>query len=168
MSAKPCQLHTNALLSACRAEGAYVDCYCIDSPWRVSQAEYVEAFYTTAVFRVERLVLRWVLSKPSSDRDARLLAEGARETFAVWQVEARDADQLLLADVTGRTKSWLMSAPVGDGHGNATRLYFGSAVMPARHRATGERRLGPVFHALLGFHQCYSRVLLTAARARLA
>ncbi len=160
MSAKPCQLPTNALLSACRAEGAYVDCYCIDSPWRVSQAEYVEAFYTTAVFRVERLVLRGVLSKPSSDRDARLLA--------VWQGEARDADQLLLADVTGRTKSWLMSAPVGDGHGNATRLYFGSAVMPARHRATGERRLGPVFHALLGFHQCYSRVLLTAARARLA
>ena len=93
----------------------------------------MEAFYTTAVFRVERLVLRWVLSKPSSDRDARLLAEGARETFAVWQVEARDADQLLLADVTGRTKSWLMSAPVGDGHGNATLRFGRDAGAPPSH-----------------------------------
>ena len=50
----------------------------------------------------------------------------------------------------------------------ATRLYFGSAVVPVRDRVSGQPRMGFVFQALLGFHKLYSRVLLGAARSRLA
>ena len=68
--------------------------------------------------------------------------------------------------MTGRTRSWLMAVPQGDG-GPVTRLYFGSAVVPVRDRKSGRMRLGLTFTALLGFHKLYSRALLSAARERL-
>ena len=78
-------------------------------------------------------------------------------------MEGQDGTQILLGDFSGRTKSWLMVAPLDD---TGTRLYFGSAVVPARSR-DGQRRMGWVFHALLGFHRLYSRLLLQAACSRL-
>lgn len=130
----------------------------------MSQARYIEAFYTTAVFRLERLILDWVVSKPSSDEEARRLAHGEADRFAAWSVEARAPDQLLLCDYQHRTRSWLMSARNVSGDG--TRLYFGSAVV-ARSGGSGGSKLGFPFDALLGFHQLYSRVLLRSARSRL-
>jgi hypothetical protein len=59
-----------------------------------------------------------------------------------------------------------MSAREADGA--ATRLYFGSAVVPVRHPTTGNHTWASCFNALLGFHKIYSSVLLGAARARLA
>ena len=50
--------------------------------------------------------------------------------------------------------------------GNGTRLYFGSAVVPAEGSASGAD-IGSGFRLLLGFHKMYSRVLLKAAVARL-
>ena len=50
----------------------------------------------------------------------------------------------------------------------AARLWFGSAVIPARISASGEPELGWLFDGLLGFHQHYSRALLQAAAARLS
>jgi hypothetical protein len=131
-----------------------------DIPRAVSHAAYVEAFYTTALFKVERLILSWVISAHSTDREARELALGERDSFAAWRVERRGKEQLLMA--AGRTRSWLMVSP-SEG---ATRLYFGSAVVP---KVSGKHRgsLGPGFTALLGFHKLYSRALLQAARARL-
>jgi hypothetical protein len=123
----------------------------------------VEAFYTTLVFRLERFLLTWVVSKPSTDTEAARLARGEIDSFAAWTVEGRAADQVLMADYLGRTKSWLMVAPSGS---TSTRLYFGSAVVPARDQA-GKRTLGFQFSALLGFHKVYSRVLLGAARKKL-
>jgi len=128
----------------------------------------VEAFYTTAVFKLERLLLARFVSKPSSDAQARQLAAGELNSFAAWDVEERRVDQLLMSDFRGRTRSWLMVAP-GPGDGAATtRLYFGSAVVPIVNRGSGEARLGFAFRALLGFHKLYSRVLLRAACSRLA
>jgi hypothetical protein len=60
-----------------------------------------------------------------------------------------------------------MVAPVHAAGAAATRLYFGSAVVPAVDKATGRLRMGFAFRALLGFHRIYSRVLLRAARSRL-
>ncbi|WP_205527315.1 hypothetical protein [Solimonas sp. K1W22B-7] len=131
----------------------------------VSHAQYVEAFYTTALFKTERLILSLVLLKPSTDRQARELALGQRDSFAAWQVEKRDEDQLILA--AGRTRSWLMVAPAPTPGVMATRLYFGSAIVPARGARAGSNPLGSGFSALLGFHQLYSRGLLHAARTRL-
>src|SRR5690606_27974393 len=113
----------------------------IDTPRAVSQAAYVHAFYTTPLFRAERLVLQWLASRPSTDLQARQLASGATEDFAAWCVEARTERQLLLRDVTGRTRSWLMAAPRGgndDGDGRGgTRLYFGSAIVPVTDPRSG-------------------------------
>lgn len=166
---EPRPLPPKALLQAYGREGAgYADCYCTELPSAVPLATFVEAFYTTPLFKVEANVLRWVAAKPSTDADARALAQGA-DTFAAWRVEGRTADQLLLADFTGRTRSWLMAEPLARPGGSAaTRLYFGSAVVPrgARHgNARGAMGFG--FHALLGFHKLYSRLLLRAACARL-
>ncbi|HEX7718658.1 MAG TPA: hypothetical protein VF389_02530, partial [Woeseiaceae bacterium] len=89
------------------------------------------------------------------------------DSFAAWQVEKRVENQLLLTDYMGNTRSWLMVAPVSSDGAGGTRLYFGSAVVPEVNAKTGERSLGFLFRALLGFHRIYSVVLLYSARARL-
>jgi len=163
-----CELPQEALLCKYQRGGAYADCYVTEVAQQVSHAAFVEAFYTTWLFKVERLLLAWLVAKPATDTQARQLAAGAIDTFAAWNVEARAADQLLLCDFQGRTRSWLMVTPI-PGHAAAgTRLYFGSAVVPALQGGTAKPRLGPVFHLLLGFHKLYSRALLSAAKSRLA
>ena len=157
-----------ALLRKYQGEAAYADCYVTDVARRVSHAEYVEAFYTTSLFKVERLLLSWLVAKPSTDAQARELAAGTLDSFAAWDVEARSADQLLMCDFQGRTRSWLMVAAAAHGGSEDTRLYFGSAVVPARSAASGTRNPGVVFRLLLGFHELYSRPLLSAAKSRLA
>ena len=150
-SIQACGLPDEALLRAYQHGGAYADCYVAEVARPVSHAEYVEAFYTTAVFKLERLLLAWWISRPSTDLQARELACGKLTSFAAWRVEARKEDQLLLADLRGRTRSWLMSAPASDSQ--TTRLFFGSAVVPVVDRHSGEARMGFAFRALLGFHK---------------
>jgi hypothetical protein len=153
------------LLHSYLTEGAYVDCYVTDLTGPVSQAQYVAAFYTTLLFKLERLILDWVVSKPSTDAEARQLAAGSTEVFAAWHVEQRSENQLLLSDFRGATRSWLMAVPRAGNQG--TRLYFGSAVVPSRHARTGTPRLGLGFRLLLGFHKLYSVLLLYSAKSRL-
>ena len=112
------------------------------------------------------MILRLVVGKPSSDAQVLQLAAGAINTFAAWTVEARDDQQLLLSDYRGRTRSWLMAVPVAGTPATRTRLYFGSAVVPLR-ASDGSQHMGWLFHALLGFHRLYSRLLLRGALARL-
>lgn len=163
MSIQTRELPPDALLHTYRDAGAYTDCYSTEIAARVSHAEYVEAFYTTWVFKLERLLLKWFVAKPSTDDEARRLARGETDAFAAWTVEARARDQLLMADYVGRTKSWLMSAASSE---PGTRLLFGSAVVPVRDES-GRPTLGRPYRALLGFHKLYSRVLLRAAAAKI-
>lgn len=158
-------LPDDALLQRYRDNGAYTDCYAIDVPGAVTQAQYIEAFYTTWVFKLERAILAAVVAKSSTDAQAAELARSERDDFAAWDVEAREADQLLMRDFQRRTCSWLMSRPIENG---GTRLYFGSAVVPKRDARSGKRSMGLIFAALLGFHKLYSRILLRAVVARLA
>jgi len=164
---EPCPLPEHALLGRYAKSGAYTDCFATEVPARVSHAEYVEAFYTTGVFKLERLLLAWLVSRPSSDAQAKRLAAGEIDSFAAWDVEARSVDQVLMCDLNRRTRSWLMVAPVHADGVTATRLYFGSAVVPVVSAASGEARMGSVFRVLLGFHKVYSRILLRAASSRL-
>lgn len=158
-------LPDEALLQRYRERGAYTDCFAIDVPGSVTQSQYIEAFYTTWVFKLERAILSAVVAKPSTDAQAAELARGERDNFAAWEVEARETDQLLMRDFRRRTCSWLMSRPIGNG---GTRLYFGSAVVPKLDTRSGERSMGLVFTTLLGFHRLYTRILLRAAAARLS
>lgn len=165
---RPCALPTESLLNRYSGSGAYADCYVAEIAKPVSHAEFVEAFYTSAVFKLERLILRLLVSRPSTDAQARQLAHGELSSFAAWFVEGRAPNQLLLCDLAGRTRSWLMVAAPGSGSSEHTQLFFGSAVVPVRNSTTGQASMGFVFRALLGFHKLYSRVLLAAARSRLS
>ncbi len=156
---------TSALLTKYAKAGAYTDCFVTEITRTVSHAEFVEAFYTGGLFKVERFLLRVFIAKPSTDLQARQLAVGELNEFAAWRVEARAVDQLLMCAIDGRTRSWLMvSVAAQPGH---TRLYFGSAVVAAVNPSTGTSNMGWVFKALLGFHKLYSRALLRAAAANL-
>jgi hypothetical protein len=148
-------LPRHALLERYAADGGYTDCFTTDLPGSFSHAEYVAAFYTSWLFRLERFILRWLVARPSTDAEARQLAHGERDSFAAWTVEAAAPNQLLMCDYQGKTRSWFMIEPRHEG--GATRLYFGTAIVSRSF----------IFRMLLGFHKKYSRALLTAARSRL-
>ena len=166
---RPCSLPADALLAKYAGAGAYTDCYVLDVAGAVSHADYVEAFYTGRVFKIERFLLGLFFAKPSTDIQVKQLAIGKIDHFSGWRVEDRSTDQVLLRDIIGgKTRSWLMVAPQAGGETPATRLYFGSAVLAETTKATGEPRMDIPFVSLLWFHKLYSRILLDGARARLA
>src|SRR3974390_2143704 len=141
---------------------SYADCFTIIADRKVNLSDFVFAFYTSATFRVERLVLRALLGAPSSRSDARALADGAAAQFAVWYVGKRTSTQLLMCDRYERTRSWFCVEPV---HGGKTRLRFGSAV--ASNAGANAAALDGRFSALLWFHTLYSQVLLHSATLNL-
>jgi hypothetical protein len=155
------ELPAHALTAGYLRKGAYADCYVttIDRP--ITHAEFVTAFYTTWLFKLERLILARFVQKPSTDEEAVALARDERQTFAAWCVEARATNQLLMCDFLGHTRSWLMVEADGAG----TRLFFGSVVTSDDEPgARGARRTHRPF---MGFHQLYSHALLACARSRL-
>jgi hypothetical protein len=156
-------LPPGALLGRYATGGGYADCLTASVPGHVTQAAYVEAFYTTALFKLERFALAVLLARPSTDAQARRLARGEIARFAAWTVEAREADEILLCDFLGSSRSWLMSAPDTASATPATQLYFGTALVPRR----GARGLGLAFRALVPFHRLYAPALLRAAIRRL-
>lgn len=164
---KSCSMPSEALLRRYQKSGIHTDCYFTDIPVDVSFEQLVLAFYATTLFRLERFILKWAVSRPSTDAQLAQLASGDGSKFAAWSVEERSEHQLLLSDFQGRTRSWLMTTPIEAGPRDHTRLFFGSAVVPALNKRTGERRLGFPFKALLGFHKLYSVALLSAAAASL-
>jgi hypothetical protein len=162
-SIEKCQIPENSLLEVYSTDGAYTDCYCTLLPEMVFFPEFVFAFYMTRLFKLERFILRWLVSKPSTDEQVQKLADGRIGEFAAWRVEKRLENELLLCDYIGRTRSWLMTAP----RGSSTLLFFGSAVVPVRDPGTGKLSLGFVYGTLLGFHRIYSFLLLYSARRRI-
>lgn len=166
-SIKSCPLPDNALLNTYQLNGAYTDCYYTEISRTVTHSQYVNAFYTTPAFKLERSILKWVVSKPSSDAQVVQLADGTTDSFAAWSVEKRCENQLLLCDYQKRTRSWLMIKHIESEEGVTTRLYFGSAVVPIENIKTGSSSFGLVFHALSWFHKMYSVTLLFSAKTRL-
>ena len=162
------ELPKDALLEKYKQAGAKTDCYFVDIPKQVSQAQYIEAFYTTPLFKIERFILALVARRPSTDEQANALARSKTKNFAAWSVEAQTPEQLLLCDFMGKTRSWLKSTAISTADANnSTRLYFGSAVVPKQDHTSGKARVGIGFQLLGGFHHVYSKALLKAAYARL-
>lgn len=166
-SVESCSIPDGALLNNYLRDGIYTDCYMTDICGSVSLRQYVVAFYTTRVFKLERFILKMAVSRPSTDAQAKQLAAGSIDAFAAWDVEARTENQLLMSDFHRRTRSWLMVVPIASASGTRTRLYFGSAVVPVEKSRTGRFTLGLGFRVLLRFHRLYSEVLLCAARSQL-
>jgi hypothetical protein len=137
------------------------DCFAISVDGVVSLAEFVFAFYTSSVFRIERLILRFLAKTPSTDAEARQLADGSGTSFAVWRVGERTATQLLICDRYERTRSWFRVLPLSDGK---TLLQFGSAVASRSGGQPATRTGFRLFPLLLKLHVLYSQVLLHAAK----
>ena len=57
----------DSLLGGYAASGAYVDCYVTELQTSVTHAQFVEAFYTTPLFKLERLLLGLFMSRPSTE-----------------------------------------------------------------------------------------------------
>lgn len=140
------------------------DCFSVAVPRPVSLSDFVFAFYTSPVFRIERTILRILAGSPSTDGEARGVADGSCSSFAIWRVGERTSTQLLMCDRFEKTRSWFQVAPMD---GGGTLLRFGSAVSESRNRETGAVSAGRAFRWLMGFHVLYSRILLSAARSRL-
>ena len=157
-----------SLLARCRERGAWTDCYAVRLDRAVSLTEFVDAFYTTPLFRLERLILDIFLSRSSTDAQARQLASGQLDQFAAWQVEARAERQLLMVDLTGTTRSWFMCEPSLVNNASQASLYFGSAIEKNAKATNGAAKLTTLFRVLLPFHRIYSRALLWSAKRRLS
>jgi hypothetical protein len=157
MDATPCEVPAGSLLAELRdARSAFADAYTLTLPRSVRLPAFVEAFYTTPLFKKERWILARI-GKPSTDEDAARVARGEQQDFAVWKQHARREDELVMME--GTTCSWFCARPVNGG----TQLWFGSAVFPRRRHADGRPQFGFLFNALLGFHVWYSKALLRAA-----
>ncbi len=147
-----------SLLEAYQQPEHYTDAYSVRLDGEIPFADYVTAFYCSPRFRPERLLLGLWPSMRAGDAHARALAEGHRDAFAAWLVEARRSAELLLVDRSGRTRSWLMASPSASPRGERqTVLYFGSAVCDVAERPPRWFRL------LRGFHVGYSQRLLRSA-----
>lgn len=165
----PCEIPLDALLRRYDGGGGYAECYVVEVPGTVTQQAYVDAFYTSPLFKVERAILTHLASRPSTDADVKALAAGISDKFSAWRVESQSPTELLLADFTGHTRSWLKAEAVaGPNESASTLLYFGSAVVPRSQQGVPVPVMGWLFHALLGFHRLYSRMLLSAASKRVS
>jgi hypothetical protein len=161
-----CSLPETALLNKYR-DDHYTDCFSAEVAGNISHRQYVETFYTTWLFKAERFILKWAVSKPSTDEQATQLARGETDQFAAWTVEDRARHQILLNDFRGTTRSWLMVESTEQNASARTRLYFGSAVISTETNDDGSTGMGRSFRLLLGAHKLYSRALLRAAVRRL-
>ena len=156
-------LPAGALLQEFANRGDYTDCFVTRLNGNVAFRQYVEAFYTTRLFRAERFILKYLASKPSTDEEARLLSRNETHSFAAWNEYRRADNQLIMMDFRQQTCSWFMlQREEGD-----SRLYFGSAVMRDRKSASGNE-MKWTYRCLLGFHRLYSKALLHATANRLS
>lgn len=167
MAIRICDLPANAFLRRYVQSGGYTDCYVSQVSGPIQLRQYVEAFYTTWLFKAERTVLSWA-GHSSTDADAAEVARGTSSCFAAWRVEDRDEDQLLMCDATGRTRSWFKIANISSDKGMQTFLYFGSGITPVDSGSADRLSIGPVFKLLTGFHKLYSRALLAATTRKIA
>lgn len=167
---RACELPDGALLARYHADAnggvGHVDAYVATVQARVSLADHVTAFYRSRAFKPERALLGVVARRPADDDDARRLGAAEIDRFSAWDVEAREDDQLLMRDISGLTRSWLMVRERAGGAGAVgaeTELWFGSAVVPRPSRSGRPASAGWGFDLSLPFHRLYSRILLGSA-----
>lgn len=160
MKSTACPVPHNALLKRYVGQGAsYTDCYVLRVPQHVGLDGFVNAFYTTALFRAERLVLSLAMKRRIHDSEIQDMLSGARSGFAAWRVEARADGQLLMCDLSGATRSWFSVADCGT---RGTDLYFGSAVV-----AEAGKPLSTLTRLAMPLHVLYSKCLLDTAKGKL-
>jgi len=81
-SIEKCPVPADTMLGKYLVNGAYTDCYMTEISGPVSFSEFIFSFYTTPLFKIERLILKLSVSKPSTDVQARKLANSEINKFA--------------------------------------------------------------------------------------
>lgn len=139
---------------------AHTDCYSVVLNQQVLLEDYVRAFYTGRLFRMERWLISIIVKHKSSDQQLEDMLAANSDTFSAWTVEDRSEHQLIMSDYQKRTRSWFMAVP----ENGATHLYFGSAVVKTDYLEQKTERVAPlIFKILMPFHYLYSRLLLGGA-----
>lgn len=141
----------------------HTDCFQVTLPKHIPLEDFINAFFNSLLFRIERLILKLTVKKPSTDEDIAKLANGTSDTMAAWQLEQRDENQILLEVPQTPIRTWLMRRTDGD----HTHLYFGSAILPSRKDRHGKPAMGHLFFVLTWFHILYARALLYLAKRAL-
>ena len=176
-----CPNPQSSLIERYDTPGGYTDCFITTLDIEITHQQFVEAFYTSWLFKLERWFLTFTVIKPSSDKQAKELAAGNRSKFSAWSVEERIKDQILMCDFQSKTRSFLMVESVLADESNKqtannsetnsrhpkTHLYFGTAIVPTAISKEGKPKLSLFFKGLLLIHKVYARALLKAARNRL-
>jgi len=145
-------------------EGCSADAFKSSVEFPVALEEFIQAFFGSTAFQMERTLLK-IMGKPYvSPADIKALAAGQQAQFAIWQVKERSDHEIMLKVGDGPIRSWLMVLPEQNGK---TSLYFGSAVLPQGKTKNGTPQIGFLFRTLIGFHNFYSRLLLNSAIKKL-
>ncbi len=155
-------LPAGALLQAYEQPGHYVDCFSVQLSTSVEHSHWLRSFLHSRVFRLERQVLSTLFGAPSDDDAVASLISGQAEHFAVWTVEHRAPQELLMRDRSERTRTWWRTEP----HEHGVRLYFGSAMVPAPSKDGTPVALGAL-RLSIPMHRAYSRLLMRSACERL-
>ena len=119
------------------------------------------------MFKVERTILSIATFRLALDNEAVELSLGESESYSIWTVENRLTNQIILRDITKKTRSWLMVQNSRANEANTTRLFFGSVVIPKEASENEQATFGFLFHVFGRFHQLYSKALLNAAYNKL-
>lgn len=169
LNVKPADLPEDSLLAQYETESTanvaknYCDCYSITINRKIDLQEFVYAFYTSKVFRIELRILSIALGIPATNEHAKQLSLGNTDSFSAWTVETRLSNEILLREPKSRTGSWFMVRQDVESDSGATELFFGSVVFPKKN----QKGFGVLFHSLMGFHKYYSCALLYSAKKRL-
>ncbi len=143
-----------------KTPGCLTDAFRCKVDFSVNLEHFIQAFFDSSVFRLERLLIQILTRKQADLTQVKKLASGTDKTFAVWQVAQRSNFEILMKVGTGPIRSWLAAYPDQDG---GTSLYFGSAVLPTKGDKNGNQQVGFLFQATVWFHEFYSRLLLKSA-----
>ncbi|MEL6550324.1 MAG: hypothetical protein AAFQ54_08780 [Pseudomonadota bacterium] len=128
---------------------SHVDAYV--TAGEASLADFISAFFSSPLFRLERRILA-LGGAASSDPQIALLAAGEGAHMAAWEVVERNAHELLLTVPNTPIRTWLAVAP--------GELWFGSAIVAS------DGQIPIAARALMPFHALYSRSLLALAARR--
>lgn len=151
-----------------RLPGNYVDCFGATLRGTIGVEQLLASFLTAPAFRPERWLLACALDMRSGDGEAQALARGDRQAFAAWSVEERDAEQVLLCDFLGHTRSWFMTEPGSEpGGGIVTRVRYGTAIVRRDMHGVAHWGWSLAFWPLLPLHRLYARILLASTLGRI-
>ncbi len=173
LSVKAVTIPENGYLNSYRDRlGCYTDCFTIEVRGQVTLSNFISAFFDTFPFRLERKTLAVFALSPSSLKDVTDLATGVSDSLALWKVEARDGNQLIMSFGRRGVRTWLMVEPCQNESNTSilyfgTGLYFGSTVIPRKNKPSEEPKLSTVFYPFLGCHRLYARFLLWSAKRKI-